>query len=92
MRTVEVDLNVISEVPRTSALKNLVALTGAIKKNTEVSISRYKGDLVNAQAFFKSKSQRDTDQVIKVIKRLDVSGLEIKDLKSDEFNISFKAK
>lgn len=91
-KAIEIDLDVLENVPKTSALKNLHTITEAIKRNAQVSVVKYSGDLVNGTAEFVSKTQRDREQLIKVLKKLNVNEVNIDDTDKEKIIISFKGK
>ena len=91
-KAIEVDLKVLAGVPKSSALANLHTVTSAIKRNEEVSLTKYKGDLNSGFAQFQSKSDRDTKQLLKVLKGLNVNDANIDDSNKEKITISFKGK
>ncbi len=91
-KAIDVDLEVISRVPKSSALKNLHTITSSLKRNNQVSLTSYQGDIESAKATFSSKSERDTKQLLKVLKKLDVNEANIDDSKKNEIVLSFKGK
>ncbi|RZF21104.1 hypothetical protein DAY19_14080 [Halobacteriovorax vibrionivorans] len=91
-KAINIDLEVLESVPTSSALKNLHTVTEAIKRNTQVSLTKYRGDLTSGYAEFNTKTQRDRDQLIKVLKKLNVNEANIDESKQSSVIISFKGK
>ena len=91
-KAVQVDLDILSNVPKGSALQNLQIITSAIKRNQEVALTKYTGDLEVSYAEFKSKSERDSKQLTKVLKALNVRNLKVDDSKKEIITVKFEAK
>lgn len=91
-KALKVDLDVLAKVPNTSALQNMYTITSAVKKNEEVAMIKYQGDLESGSAQFLSKNKRDTEQLLKILKNLNVDDLKIDETKKDIISINFKGK
>ena len=88
-RSINNDLKILSSKVEYNAVLPLASLSKKIKRNENVSLTSLISSDVKSEAQFKTSSRRDQEQLIKLIKSMNIDGLEIKE-SDNKLEVSFK--